>query len=220
MPYLAIPKTDRRDFLKQAGLSLGALFAGGCAHFRQIAGRPGEPAHWALMADTHVTLDPTETSRGFVINDNMKKAAAEIAAARPHGAVIVGDCARLQGRLYDYGRLWRLTRPLRDSVPVGFALGNHDHRENFRQVFYRHPGETAPVEGKHVLVIDCDDAGIRLILLDSLNIVNNTPGLLGDGILCCGDTGQQQGCSRQNVLVNVESLHPLYLDRAPKVGRV
>jgi 3',5'-cyclic AMP phosphodiesterase CpdA len=180
MPYLTIPKTGRRDFLKQAGLSLGALFAGGCAHVRQTAGRPGEPAHWALMADTHVSLDPTETQREFVINDNMKKAVAEIAVARPHGAIITGDCARLRGRLLDYDRLWRITRSLRDTVPVGFALGNHDQRDNFRQVFYRHPGEAAPVEGKHVLVIDCDDAGIRIILLDSLNVTNDTPGLLGE----------------------------------------
>lgn len=180
MAYLTTPKPDRRDFLKTAGLSLGALLTGGCAHLKMEGGTPAEPAHWALLSDTHVSLDPKEVYRDFIINNNMKTAVAQVSAAGVDGAMITGDCARLTGRLYDYDMLWRILKPLRDETPVAFALGNHDERTQFQRVFHRHPADPAPIEGKFALVIDDDAAGVRLVLLDSLEKTNATPGRLGD----------------------------------------
>lgn len=180
MPYLSIPKSSRRDFLKTAGMSLGAIFSGACVRIPAPPCVPRGTAHWALLSDTHVTLDPKEEYRGFVINDHMKKAVGQVLDVTPEGAIITGDCARLKGLLGDYDMLWRLAKPMRAKIPVALSLGNHDDRANYRKVFRLHGGESAAVEGKHVLVIDHDAAGVRLIVLDSLRKVNDTPGTLGD----------------------------------------
>lgn len=180
MPEFHGPKSNRREFLKTTGLSLGAVLTGACARIPVPARKAHGPARWALLADTHVSLDPEEKYRGFLINDHTKKAVEQILAADVEGAVIVGDCARLEGKLYDYDMLWRILKPLRAKVPVAFSMGNHDNRVTYRQVFRLHGGKVAPVEGKHVLVIDHDGAGVRFLVLDSLLKVNETGGRLGE----------------------------------------
>jgi hypothetical protein len=57
------------------------------------------------------------------------------------------------------------------------ALGNHDNFKNFRAAFPSSPGELMPVKGKQVTVVNAGP--VRLIFLDSLQITNNTAGLLG-----------------------------------------
>ena len=180
MPEFLPLKSSRRDFLKTTGLSLGTLLTGACVQIPIRSRKTRGPAHWALLADTHVTQDPEEKYRGFLINEHTKKAVPQILETAPDGAIIVGDCARLKGLLDDYDVLWRLCKPLRDQMPVAFAMGNHDDRENYRKVFRLQGGKPAPVEGKHVLVIDDDGAGVRFIVLDSLLKVNETGGRLDD----------------------------------------
>ena len=57
------------------------------------------------------------------------------------------------------------------------ALGNHDNRDNFLQIFAETPGQKQSAGGKHTIVVR--KGPIRLIILDSLFYVNQTPGLLG-----------------------------------------
>ena len=91
--------------------------------------------------------------------------------------VITGDLARLEGLPGDYENARALLDPIIEQRPVCVALGNHDHRENFRRAFQDAGGATQPVKGKHVVVTEAGP--VRLIVLDSLLYTNKTPGLLG-----------------------------------------
>jgi 3',5'-cyclic AMP phosphodiesterase CpdA len=145
--------------------------------------RAGESAaargelHLALVSDTHVPADRVNGHRGMSPWENLRRAVAEVVAARPDGVVVCGDVARLEGRVDDYRELKALLAPLAAVAPLYFALGNHDDRASFRRVFADPPGWPAPVEGKHVTVIE--HAALRVVLLDSLLYVNQVAGLLG-----------------------------------------
>ena len=85
--------------------------------------------------------------------------------------------ARLEGRVEDYQELKALLAPVAAVSPVYVALGNHDDRASFRKVFADTPGEHAPVDGRHVTVIEHE--AVRVVVLDSLLYVNEVAGLLG-----------------------------------------
>jgi len=178
MPVIVGPRPTRREFLRTTILSAGAALAGGCRRLSVGRGPSRKVARWALMADTHVTLDPKEVYRTFNIDDNFKKAVAQVVEAAPDGAVIAGDIARLLGKPEDYAMVVQLGRPMTSRAPVGFVMGNHDHRENFYAAFPRRTGAPANVRDKYAVVIET--AGLRFVLLDSLTTTNTTGGLLGE----------------------------------------
>jgi len=132
-----------------------------------------------FLSDAHVCGDRQRELRGVRPVDNFVATRDEILAARPRpaGVVITGDCAFLDGRPDDYQMLRELLTPVHEAgIPVHFALGNHDHRENFQQAFadWITP---SPVPERHVTVIDTPRAA--LLVLDSLDLTNKTPGRLG-----------------------------------------
>jgi 3',5'-cyclic AMP phosphodiesterase CpdA len=104
-------------------------------------------------------------------------AAAQVAAARPDFALVCGDAARLEGREEDYRELKVLLAPVAAVAPLLVALGNHDDRTSFRRVFADTPGWHAPVDGRHVTVVE--HGLVRVAVLDSLLYVNQVAGLLG-----------------------------------------
>jgi 3',5'-cyclic AMP phosphodiesterase CpdA len=134
-------------------------------------------ARWALLSDTHLPADRDARVREFHIHENLSRTLAQAVAANPAGLVIDGDLARTLGAPEDYAALRRALDPVARRIPVAMALGNHDHRGNFLQAFTEHPGESAGVDKKHVLALRAGP--VRLLLLDSLLHVNDTPGLLG-----------------------------------------
>ena len=160
---------DRRAFLKTAALGGAAVVVSG---FR---GPSPRELHLALLSDTHVPGDRRIGYRGMNPWDNLRVAAAQVAAARPEGVVICGDAARLQGRAEDYEELRALLEPL--AAPVYVALGNHDDRASFLKDFPDPPGTHPPVEGKHVTVFEHE--ALRVVVLDSLLYVDRVAGLLG-----------------------------------------
>jgi Icc protein len=176
MPVVFHRPRDRRAFLGIAGLSGAALVA---AAFRRetAAFASGRDLHLALLSDTHIPGDRASGHRGMSPWDNLRAAAAQVAAARPEGVVICGDAARLEGREDDYRELRALLEPVASVAPVYVALGNHDDRARFRKVFTDPPGVHAPVDGKHVSVIEHE--AVRVVVLDSLLYVDRVAGLLG-----------------------------------------
>ncbi len=175
MPLLYQPQLTRRGFLRTTAVSLGALAALGVP--RTFGETAGESTRWAFLSDTHVPEDITNEYRGLFPYENMKAAVKQVLDADPEGAIITGDLARLEGFPGNYAMLKSLTAPLVEKMPLGMALGNHDHRANFYNAFPDHPGENQSIKGKHVLVIE--KPPVRLILLDSLLFTNQVPGLLG-----------------------------------------
>jgi hypothetical protein len=62
-------------------------------------------------------------------------------------------------------------------MPVGLALGNHDHRANFTDAFDAPAGTRHNIARKHILSFEWTD--LRAVFLDSLLETNVTPGQLG-----------------------------------------
>ncbi len=176
---LHLPPLSRRRFLRTT------LAAGAAAVLpRAAAGAPKavDPNRLALLADTHVWADPERVHRGIRSVETAAAACRQVRALGPLPAhmIIAGDCAADAGEPGDYATLGRLLKPLREAgVTVHLVLGNHDHRENFYAAFpgSRPEGEPA-VAGKHAGVVETPRAD--LVLLDSLNKTNVTPGLLGE----------------------------------------
>lgn len=176
MPIIFDRPGTRRAFLQTTLLGGAGLVFAGCRTHQPAAARAAE-FHLALLADTHVPADRANTYRGFRPWENLRAVAPQVAAARPEGIVLVGDAARLDGQEADYRELQGLLAPMATAAPVYIALGNHDHRANFLKVFPAPPGQLAGVSGKHITVIE--HPAVRLVVLDSLFNVNQTPGLLG-----------------------------------------
>lgn len=174
MPFLLTPPT-RRDFLTAAGAGIASLAFAGASSARQ-AGAPRRPLRLALLSDTHIPADASETYRGFSPVDNLAKVVPQVAAAPVEGVLVGGDLARLAGLPGDYDRLRDMLGPLTARWPVGLVLGNHDDRGNFLKAFT--PSTPSPVQNK--VAATRDAGGLRFVLLDSLLAPNVTPGQLGN----------------------------------------
>ena len=175
MPIHLMPEgtngLGRRAFL--AGL---AGLAAGCSG---RAGSRGNAGGWyAWLADLHLAADPAATMHGQVMADNLRAVVDDIldASDPPRGVVVDGDLALTDGQAGDYRALLAATGSIRRAgIPIHLALGNHDDRDTFRAVLGEPPGSVAD---KHVGVVE--GSGHRLLILDSLDRVNATAGLLGE----------------------------------------
>jgi 3',5'-cyclic-AMP phosphodiesterase len=173
VPFLFDKQTTRRRFLGTAIASASALAFGAQSW---AYGEDAPSTRWAFFSDIHTPRDPSNEYRGFRPYDNLKKTVGEIVAAKPEGAIITGDLARLEGFAGDYAALKTLADPLLQSMPVCMTMGNHDDRANFLNAFKEHPGvQTVPE--KHVMVVE--KGPVRFVLLDSLMFTNKVPGLIG-----------------------------------------
>ncbi len=167
MPLFNSP--SRRDVLRTIGAGAVVAMRGSSAT---------SSTRWALLSDTHLPSDVENEYRGFRPYQNLTRVIPEVARIKPDGVIIDGDLARLEGLPADYERLKSMLDPLLDSTACGFTLGNHDHRKNFQTAFGApRQGRPQPVRDKHVVVIE--QAPVRLVLLDSLLLCNQVPGLLG-----------------------------------------
>ncbi len=175
MPGIFSLTSNRRTFLHRTTLAGLTVAVAGCATPRRGA-VTGE-YHVALLSDTHIPADRSNTYRGFKPWENLQTVVPQVVATRPAAALINGDAARLEGKPEDYVQLRELLSPLAAQAPIYIGLGNHDHRENFLRAFPEQPADRPNVNGKHVLVIE--HPAIRLIQLDSLLYVDKVAGLLG-----------------------------------------
>jgi Icc protein len=132
---------------------------------------------WAFLSDTHIAGDSEDKYRGFFPYRNLQKTFTQIAADLPEGLVVTGDVARLTGQMEDYENFKKLLLPLVGQRPIYMALGNHDDRDHFLDVFENPVGHRQAVKGKYIVTVDAGP--VRFILLDSLFSTNQTMGLLG-----------------------------------------
>ena len=173
---ITLPGISRRRFLSAAAAGVATCLA------RTAWGedRACDPNRFALLSDTHVAADPKMMARGVNMHDNLRAVIREVLALQPApaGAFVCGDCVYLKGTSEDYATLLDVLRPLREQgLPVHLALGNHDHRERFRQAFGEAEREASGLDSKHVLVVPAPLA--NWFVLDSLDQTDKTPGTLG-----------------------------------------
>lgn len=190
MPFSLIPQTTRRGFFKSGLVAAGAIGLESVssnvviAKTEQASG-PGHQPWIAFVSDTHIAENAAQLARDNNMADNLTKVVGEILVekSRPEGVLVDGDLALGAGTKGDYKTFLGLVKPLTDAgIPVHLALGNHDDRENFRDVLADsnmiRDGRVAAVDSHHVS--DMFIAGIRFIILDSLQRPNYTPGNLGE----------------------------------------
>lgn len=177
MPALIHTPIGRRSFLRVSALGAATLISACRSASRQATSGGPSTFRTALFSDTHIPADPADGYRGFRPVDNLRAIVPQIVAAQPEAAVLCGDAARLEGKVEDYTALQGLLAPLTATTPLSIALGNHDHRANFRRVFTPPPGPAGPSLDRHVLVVE--HPVVRWVILDSLHQVNFTPGFLG-----------------------------------------
>ncbi len=177
MPLELRPLSRRRLL----GTSLAALTAGLLPRRLWAADKPVDPARVALFSDTHVAADAKAVLREVCMFEHLQKASADMLAqpTLPSAMLVNGDLALNVGLPGDYATFTAGVKPIREAgVPIHLTLGNHDDRDNFWKAVP--PADAGKVvDGKHVSVVTTRFADF--LLLDSLELVNKTPGLLGDG---------------------------------------
>jgi hypothetical protein len=179
MPGVYRHSIRRRDFLTTSLLAGAAVIAQGCRTASRLSDSGADEIHLALLSDTHVAGDRErgKDPRGFDPWVNLHQVAPDIAAGSPRGVILNGDAASREGLIEDYRELKGLLEPLGHVAPVYIGFGNHDHRENFKEVFTAPAGLDAGVSNHRALVLE--ESFLRFIILDSLFYVNKSSGLLG-----------------------------------------
>jgi 3',5'-cyclic-AMP phosphodiesterase len=178
-----LPPLNRRRFLAGALAAGAGLVLPRCHAAQQSL----DPDSFVLLADLHICEDRDKGKDGVKPATSFEQAGREILAlaTRPAGAIVAGDCAFNQGLPGDYTTLGELIEPLRKAgLPMHFALGNHDHRENFLTAFPESRSDSigdSVLPGKLVSVLETPHA--NWFLLDSLTKTNVTPGALGEAQL-------------------------------------
>jgi hypothetical protein len=174
---LHITPLSRRHFLRTVAAATGGLLT-----LRHLSADAASGGRLALVSDTHISADPAEMLRGTNMTQNLRRVLDEILARRPaiSGVLINGDCAMMTGRAADYAQFTKLLQPVIDArLPIYMTLGNHDDRDAFaRQVTV---GGQQPIDGRIVTILETPRA--NWFILDSLHLVNKTPGLIGDAQL-------------------------------------
>lgn len=136
---------------------------------------------WLLFSDPHIAADKTKEARGVNMTANLERA-VKAALERSKGAkgvFVNGDCAFNTGESEDYATFTGLIEPLRKAgLPVHVTLGNHDNRENIRKGLKEAGEEKTVVTEKQVSIVKGKHA--NWFLLDTLELTNKTPGLLGE----------------------------------------
>lgn len=147
-----------------------------------------DPHRVALLSDLHISADAEKSERGVIMTDNLRRVVDAVltpdASGRLPSCVIVnGDCAHHTGELADYAHLLTLLAPIVDAgVPIHLGVGNHDRRDHLLQsIDIARVGNGVSllaVPGRHVILIPTERADF--LLLDSLDVTNGVPGVLGD----------------------------------------
>lgn len=179
---ISIPPLTRRGFFKHgSAAAFGALAS-------QLPAIDIPEQVWVLFSDTHVAADETLVARNVNMAENLLRCSNQVLklGQKPFGLIVNGDCAYLEGSSDDYVTFLRCMQPLREqSIQVHCTLGNHDHRTNFLNAVIGPPPPNAErqlnVPDKHVATVT--SALVNWILLDSLDLVNKTPGRLGEAQL-------------------------------------
>ena len=170
----------RKDFLTSILALSGTALVPSASVARQIenismADVSGD-ATTILMGDIHISGDFNEQGKPKHYPYNpicFEQQVREILAMRPlpRNLIILGDVAWDHGLREDYEYAARLFRPLQEAgIRITMAMGNHDRREPFFEVFGEYRTQTK-VKGRVVSVVELPD--VDFVVLDSLDELPN-----------------------------------------------
>ncbi|ALE05701.1 3',5'-cyclic-nucleotide phosphodiesterase [Arthrobacter sp. ERGS1:01] len=123
------------------------------------------PRHFLLhLSDTHLLGGPGPLYGAVDSEARLRQVFAEIAAsgARPEAVIFTGDLAD-KGEPEAYAKLRRIVEPACHAMgaEVIWAMGNHDHRGNFRTGLLGEPADSSPIDHTYFL------NGLRVITVDT-----------------------------------------------------
>ena len=175
---LTLPQLSRREFLRRAALA-GVFTTIAPSSHAGLFGKSRDQNTFVFFSDPHIAADPSTVNRNVNMADNFGKCVQELSdwPVKPAAIIVNGDLAFNQGLPGDYATVGKLAEPLRALAPVHLSLGNHDERENFWHAFPHDVTELKSVPRKQMSVFSGPLA--NWFLLDSLDVTNHTPGLLG-----------------------------------------
>ncbi len=178
---ITLPPITRRQFIKRSLAYGGTVVMAPHLLDAATAGDPGlDRNRVALLADTHISADPTQRYPGTKwpgspvkesehewvnMADCLSEGAKSIIALSPRPAhlIVNGDCALTNGQEGEYQEFLRLLEPLRAAgITVHVTIGNHDNREKLWQLL---PFLKSEQIGVQAGVIELPHA--NLVLLDS-----------------------------------------------------
>ena len=175
MPAHLLP-ISRRRFLAGAAATMASVAHG------DLNGAESEvnPDSWFVLSDTHLLSSRSieqhysrnkaaMQARAKLVSTNFDRAAKQVTSfsQQPAGLILNGDCVHVGGR-EEYELLARKFELLK-KIPIHVTMGNHDHRQNFSDVFRGRDGnDRVLLEDHHVSVLKSRHA--NLVLLDSLTM--------------------------------------------------
>lgn len=161
----------RREFLESmAVLGVGsALLPSTASAMLAPAGEsPKKKGSARLDEDLVCIVSDLHVRPGYYQQEHFEKTIEEILALRPRPANVLclGDIAYLTGKIEEYEAVKQgLSRLEEAGIRVAIAMGNHDRRANFAQVF---PEKASASELPHRMVFTVETPKADFILLDSL----------------------------------------------------
>jgi predicted phosphodiesterase len=173
-----IPPITRRQFLRNA-IATGASLL--LPRGLWADEKPADPNTWALLSDTHVAGDRAKVAREVNLAEHFETVVREVVALpqRPAAALVTGDCAFAKGEKSDYATFAELAQPIRAAqIPLHLVPGNHDDRSHLRAAFAEAKATRRPSADRCISMVRSPHA--NWFLLDSLDKVNSTPGMLGE----------------------------------------
>lgn len=132
----------------------------------------------AQISDTHICAEGV-LPNGIDSAQRLERAVQWLLAADlPISACVVSGDLVDRGVHAEYHRLRTIIEPIFENMPVLLALGNHDARAPFFEVFHDYPGISTARELGWVQYVHPIPGGGQIVILDSLE-----PGIDG-GLLC------------------------------------
>jgi len=127
----------------------------------------------AQLSDTHIRKPGIPLFNGVDSNTQLQKAIDWLLSDQLsiNAVVISGDLTQ-DGLVEEYQHLRQLLTPLAKQMPIYLALGNHDHFENFIQVFSDYPG-IAQTRVQDALQYRVKIGNYQILILDSLEAGND-----------------------------------------------
>ena len=174
-------KVSRREFMMGAAATGLGVAAAGCALASSRAAMSRDDDFSVFLSDPHVPGDGVELHKHDVGRDpsymykRLATTVDEVMAMRPMPArvVVFGDIAYLRGERADYEKSRVLFDRLSGAgIDIVLAMGNHDHRAAFFDV-YPEWRERTCVPGEVVSKVSLGHAD--LLLLDTLTEDTSAP---------------------------------------------
>lgn len=139
------------------------------------------PSGQVLDENTVVFLSDLHANPEGYQPERLDRCVAEVLALNPLPANVIclGDLAYLTGRPEEYETVAACLKPLEDAgIKLTLAMGNHDRRENFAQVF---PEQAASSLRPGRLVHNVETPYLDFLVLDSLHEGEDTSTWITEG---------------------------------------